>query len=356
MYYSLEDANHKRWESVWFFAMAKTLRAKPTTALKRVKKAMTKQRKALAADSTAVKALTQAVAKLPRKRLGGAVKKGKSMNPASLVRALDARIPRMLGLPNAVGPYSVVRTSMFHSTDARVLVFAPCMVNFDNRSTWHNWCGVMDVDSELPMNGASNAHSIVIPTPGGAMDEVVPASLTVVASCDTALQTASGSFMMGRMNQGWQATSDTWTQFGEAFISNFAPKVLTAGRLALRPVSCSAYPLDMTHYQDFAQVSPYDGALTRTSQHDFGTLSPIVFLQKSDTPVQVQFMVTMEWRVRYSAFNPASASHSYHPPTSTVVWSDTIKAASAMGHGVVEVGEVALEGAAFIGALGLAVA
>ena len=169
------------------------------------------------------------------------------------------------------------------------------------------------------------------------------------------LQQAEGLFTMGRVSQQLALGGETrtWEDFTREFNSYFKPRLLTGAKLALRGVTCNAVPINMNEFSDFRpgipSISPAFCWYTEVAP---AALSPIVFTQ-TGTPVDISFLVTIEWRVRFDPFHPAAASHTFHPSTPDGVWNNIIGAASAAGHGVVdiadEVADVGFDAAAVAG-------
>lgn len=303
----------------------------------------------------ATMALAQGAAAVPRKNFGGSVGTG---NLRLLIKMLDARLPKTLGLPRAVGSYTVIRTTKLHRSDAAFVMFAP--FHNLNEGNFYNWCGVEDVDATLAVNATSNARAINIPLAelAGAT-EVVPAALTVQVMNPASLQTASGVFAMGRVTTpfNYGGSTDKWNDLRARFISFFSPRLLTGGKLALRGVKCDAYPLDMSEYANFQPVSEYTGVFTWSNDAVRAcALSPIVFVQSNAFPQVIEFLVTIEWRVRFDPGNPAVASHTYHNTTSDALWNGVCRAMSAAGHGVTEIAEDVLEAGALAAGAGRALA
>lgn len=319
------------------------------TALKRVKKDLKvkKNRKPKRAQATVV--LAQGTAALPRSSFGSRVHTRKP-NTASLVKCLDARLPSTLGLPRAVGPYTVVRTSTILTSSARFLLFAPFTNEANSGKTWMNWCGVEDIDANEPINAANNMKPLLMPMEDlGPAAEVVPAALTVQVMNPASLQNASGMFAMGRVNQQLQlgGNTKTWHSMKDKIISFFSLRMMSGGKLALRGVKCNAAPLNMSEYSDFAAVSTTDGSTNTWSQfRQPSALTPIVFLHTNVATTTMEFMVTIEWRVRFDPGNPASASHTHHDTLSDEAWNEVSRAMANAGHGVEELSEEVSEAGA----------
>jgi len=305
-------------------------------------------------DATIV--LTQGAVAAPRQNFGSRVP-GK-MSTSKMIQCLDARVPRTLGLPRAVGPYTVMRTTVLHKSSSRYIQFCPFLSDADPaapRARWYNWCGVEAVTSTSGITAADNTKAIAMPLSGlGDSCELVPAALTVQVMNDNALDNANGIFAMGRVNQALAlGESDATLLYDDMiarFISFYSPRMLTGGKLCLRGVKSSAYPINMNEYAEFAPVHEHNTVFTWSPIQKPAALAPIVFAQLTDTPVNIQFMVTIEWRVRFDPGNPATATHTHHDTLADEAWNDVVKTMSAVGHGVEELSE----DTAAAGALGLA--
>ncbi len=295
--------------------------------------------------------LAQSAVAAPKRNFGSKVKGSRGRaSVASLRRCLDARIPRTLGLPRAVGPYTVIRTTALHTSSAEFILFCPFMA--DSLSvgaytpSWLDFCGVEDVAATSDITAPTNTRPIRMPMLGlGSACEVVPAALTVQLMNPASLQTADGVFAMTRVNQqlmlGSSPAGLTWQEMGARVIAFYSPRMLTGGKLAIRGVKCSSYPLDMNEYASFCPVLQHSGADFQWNTNMFrpAALAPIVFVQENAVPKQLEFMVTIEWRVRFDPGNPATASHTYHETLSDEAWNGLIKSVSNAGSGVEELAE-----------------
>lgn len=297
----------------------------------------------------ATKALAQAAMAAPRRNFGT---KSAGGTLRACIKSLDARVPRTIGLPRAVGPYSVIRTTRLWSSSANFIMFVP----FTSDDSWHNWCGIEDVISSDPVNGGNNSRPITIPLADlSHAAEVAPAALTVQVMNPSSVQTAQGMFAMGRANQQFDygGSTETWDTLRDRFISYFSPRLLTGGKLALRGVKCSTYPLDMSEYSHFMPVADYPTPFTWLTVKPTA-LAPIIFVQNNATPQTLEFLITVEWRVRFDPGNPAVASHTHHDTTPDGVWNSVCREMSSMGHGVEELAEDVMELGAMGGAARLA--
>lgn len=296
----------------------------------------------------AVSVLAQGAVAAPRRNFGTQKTNGSSL--AAMKMCLDARIPRTIGLPRAVGPYTVIRTTVLHTSSAKFVMFCP-FVNNDssiNDTKWLTWCGIESVSGGVPIVGTSNTRPISMPMSslGGAC-EVVPAALTVQVMNPASLQTADGVFAMARVNQqmslGNSSALLTYNDVATRVISYYSPRILTGGKLAIRGVKCDAYPLNMSEYSQFMPITGFAAPFTWSNNQRPAALSPIVFVQENGTQVgdnkPIDFMVTMEWRVRFDPGNPATASHTHHDITSDSTWNSLVKHMSTGLHAVEEIAE-----------------
>ena len=323
---------------------------------KKVKKAM---QRPIATRRNATVVLAQGAAAVPRKNFGTHVA-SKNSNPRALAKCLDARIPKTLGLPRAVGPYTIIRTTRLFQTDSSFVMFCPFVSETPTQNVWLNWCGIQAVDSEKPINGENNTSPITMPLSElGTAAEVVPAALTVQVMNPASLQDAEGVFAMTRVNQQLMlgGNSSSYELLMQQIISFYTPRLLTGGKLALRGVKSSAYPLNMNEYASFqALVStssdPFTWDSPVTAENDSkrqpAALSPICFIQENKAPQTLEFLVTVEWRVRFDPGNPATASHMHHDTLSDEAWNAVVKTMSSMGHGVEELTEDVAEAGALV--------
>jgi len=305
----------------------------------------------------ASRVLAQSTVAAPRRNFGTS---RANNGLAQSIKALDARIPRTLGLPRAVGPYTVIRTTRLHRTSASFVMFAPFMTR-GTSTGWNNWCGIEDVNAAADVTAANNTLPILMPISElGEAAEVVPASLTVQVVNPAALQAASGLFAMTRVNQQLNLQNSpatvTWNEIKARVISYYSPRILAGGKLALRGVKANAYPLDMSEYADFAKVNDTAGTAftwNSGSVSRSAALSPIVFMQENNPAADIDFMITMEWRVRFDPGNPATSSHTHHEVTSDSTWNSVIRAMSSAGHGVEELTEDVAEAGALAATVGV---
>lgn len=302
------------------------------------------------ARRNATNVLAQGALAVPRRNFGTRKLGNVKNSIPRLLKCLDARIPRTLGLPRAVGPYTVIRTTKLHQSISKFLMFCPFMSQDWNKpNTWYDWCGVESVAHGSDITAANNTKCINMPMMGlGSACEVVPASMTVQVMNPNSLQNADGVFAMTRVNQqmmlGESPAGVTYDEIVSRVISFYAPRLLTGGKLALRGVKSSAYPLDMSEYSSFAPIRQFGGPSGSTFTwgpfYRPAALSPIVFINNTAADSTItEFMITIEWRVRFDPGNPATASHTHHDVLSDDAWNEVVKAASTAAHAVEELAE-----------------
>lgn len=159
----------------------------------------------------------------------------------------------------------------------------------------------------------------------------------------SSVQDAKGVFAMARVNQqlclGSSPAGLTYEEMAARVISFYSPRMMTGGKLALRGVKCSSYPLDMGEYSNFSPIYKASGPFGWSNIVRPSALAPIVFVQENNPPQTLEFMITIEWRVRFDPGNPATASHTHHDTLGDDAWNTVVKAMSEVGSGVEELAE-----------------
>lgn len=278
-------------------------------------------------------------------------------------------------LPRSVGPYAITRTTDLFQVDNKEMVFCPfqvlqAMTVTNNVATpsppsWCNIVGAASVDPGNSVNGAQNTQFFHVPmplvSPGGTLPDdapiggqLVPAAFSIQILNAEALQTTSGVVLgtVAHTPVNWGGSPLTWESYRGQVIAYMRPRLMAAGKLALRGVQADSYPLDMSKCAEF--TTPF---VTSTSQVSTGTwtdnLSPrgwAPILVMNPTGLKLQILVTVEWRTRFSFANPAVASHVQHPVTPDSVWNRMIQTAVAAGNGMKDIVEVVANTGAAIGA------
>lgn len=254
---------------------------------------------------------------------------------------LNARHPVHVGLPRPVGPYTVIRTTRTFSTNAAA-VMVGC---FRTGADWRNVCAIEDKLRATPINAANGTKQWNMPfATNGVAFEWCPAALTVQLMNSNPLQTTEGVVLATRVNQqcDFSDSTETWDQTFGNIMNFFPPRLCSAGKLALRGVECDAYPLNMSDFSNFSPARIGVGDNDFTWSGDVMTpagLSPIVVYQPGASTVELTYVVTIEWRVRFDPLNPASGSHSHHDSTPDSWWNAAIKSASEQAHGIKDIVE-----------------
>lgn len=288
--------------------------------------------------------LAQGVGSVPRRAFGSTA--------GNTLAVWDATHPSHLPLPRSVGPYTVIRTTKRMQDSKNVLFIGAFMSEATTTATnrWTNVCAVSDVVAANPINGAANTSVHCMDLSGlGSAATVVPSAITVQIMNPDALQTTSGISYIGVMKTqaDWGGSTDTWTTKANQFVQFMAPRLCSAGKLALRGVKVNSYPLNMTACSDFQEIQTLsDGDMTWTNDVISPTgWAPIVIYNPGGAALEL--LITIEWRVRFDISNVAASTHIHHPCATDSQWDRLMRAASSMGHGVREISEtVAAAGAA----------
>jgi hypothetical protein len=136
------------------------------------------------------------------------------------------------------------------------------------------------------------------------------------------------------------------------FVSFMKPRVMTAGKLSLRGVKASSYPLDMNAVSDFRPMTDTANAAitwSGTSAVYPEGWAPIVIVNEdanADPPLALKALVCVEWRVRFDIGNPACAAHTNHGVSTDGAWAEGVARAESLGHGIADIVEDVAAGAA----------
>jgi hypothetical protein len=255
-----------------------------------------------------------------------------------------------LPLPRAVGAYTVIKTTTIVDSSYSVMLFGCFKGNRVNYSdtTWFDTVAVGSASPDHPINGTGNAAFWVdsaLSSSGFNSCRLVPAAITVQVMCPKNLQSADGITYIGRSKQVLDLMGDTrsWKTVAEELVSFSAPRLCSAGKLALRGVKVDAIPYNMSQLADFCPralipADPFHKTWNEGSiDAQLEGFAPIFVYNKNN--VDLQYLVTVEWRVRFDPGNPAYAGHSYHPVATDSCWNDTVRAMEAEGHGVADMAE-----------------
>lgn len=294
----------------------------------------------------------------PQKRQPKPKKKSNGSSENQLVlHGLNALHPAHLSLPRAVGGYMPVKTTdiLMSSYEANLFGVFKGPRNDFTETCWLNTVAVTNVYQSgaginLPIKdttGGGNAifhESASLKAGGFSGAKMVPAAITVQIMNGTNLQSANGIAYIGRSKTVLDLMGDgrTWDELMKEMISYSAPRLCSAGKLALRGVEINAIPNNMSVLSDFVpSATASNGRQTWTQATypcDLEGFGPI-FVYNPDR-IHLQYVVTIEWRVRFDPLNPAYAGHSVHKPATEATWSKVINTAESLGNGVRDIADV----------------
>lgn len=299
-------------------------------------------------NATYTRPFRQGVGRAPAVAFGSKPVKRNGRNGSKAARYFNALCPAHLPLPRAIGPYSVIRTTSKHSVDNNVSIWGPTMVRDPNgKKEWTNIIGVADTLASDPMNGSNNTKvyadgafgTFGSVAAGWENCTLVPAAFTVQIMNPSAVMNANGIAYIGKLKTlpELAGNSRSWTTFGGQFISYNYPRLCSGGKLALRGVTNSAVPYDMSDMAEFTPVTPYTNTVPMTWDGGPGLnglehsgFAPIVIYQ-SELSEPLEVLVTVEWRVRFDPSNPAQASHKLYKPSTDLQWASHVASEAMRG-------------------------
>jgi hypothetical protein len=207
---------------------------------------------------------------------------------------------------------------------------------------WDSTIAIYDADATLPINAPLNAFMVNLPLSGlGTSATVVPSAFTMQLMNPEALQTTSGSIYLGTLpvQTFLGGRTDSWATAFDQFIEFQNPRMCSAGKLALRGVQVSSYPMNMSQVSNFTEyVSENDQGFTYGAGFKEVTGWSPIFV-RNPMSVDLEFLVTVELRVRFDFSHPASSSHRHYPIASDTVWDRLMSAATALGNGVIDISD-----------------
>jgi hypothetical protein len=219
------------------------------------------------------------------------------------------------------------------------------------KTFWTTIGMIKSVNSALAINAVNNSYLHAVPFPGvdatGSSLSAVPAAISVQVMNPNPLNATSG-IIAGAVcptQLDLRGRTETWAEFGTEFVSFMRPRLMSAGKLALRGVQVDSYPLNMSALADFRPVRGYTDATftwdAANATHPSG-FAPIVVINQAssdDPPLELNFLVTIEWRTRFDIGNPAVSSHTHHGVSSDQHWDGLIRQAASRGAGVLDIVE-----------------
>jgi hypothetical protein len=273
---------------------------------------------------------------------------------------LNAMHPAHLALPRAVGGYTVIRTTDVVNTN-RPGVFFGTLKGPGAEFTETTWLSAIGVGSPLintgftaPISNSLNSFfftssSLSAPAINGS--KMVPAAITVQIMNPNALQTTDGIVYIGRSKTVLDLMGDTrsWETVLEELVSYSAPRLCSAGKLALRGVQINAIPNNLSVLSDFVPrriaIAGTQTWTEATYAADFEGFGPIFIYNPNQ--VALAYLITIEWRMRFDPLNPAYSGHMVHAPASEATWSKVIAEAESAGNGVLDIADAVADAAVF---------
>jgi hypothetical protein len=220
------------------------------------------------------------------------------------------------------------------------------------QAAWSTIGMISSVNKALPINGALNTLRWLVPFPGAAPGvgsnlTAVPSAISVQVMNANPLQTTEGivAGAVCPVQLDLRGRTDTWQEFGDEVVSYMKPRLMSAGKLALRGVQADGYPLNMSEISNFKHVRFIgDDTTTLDTANALQQLgwSPIVIVNEGSslTPaLELKFLITIEWRVRFDMSNPAVSSHQYHPVATDADWGKMIEGAVSRASGMMDIVE-----------------
>lgn len=255
-----------------------------------------------------------------------------------------------LPLPRAVGGYLVNRTTHRFSSGQVALLFGVFRgLDDTGKLSWTtNVCVNSNGAAAGVISGIGNTAFQRLVLTGTAQTTllnalVAPAAVTVQIINPNAVQTTTGVVAASRAHQvlDWAGVTDTWTEKIEQLQTYTSPRLLAAAKLAFRGVKVDAIPYNMNAISDFRPFNQGPQGQTTwersSTTPDLDGFAPIWVYNPEQ--VNLQYIVTVEWRVRFDPENPAHAAHTQYPVATDRCWQWHIDKMTKEGHGVKDISD-----------------
>jgi hypothetical protein len=212
---------------------------------------------------------------------------------------------------------------------------------------WTTICGAHDVIASDPINGNNNCVTTCMPMDGlGLACTVVPSAFSVQIMNPGAIGETSGMVYAGVMNTqaAINGRTESWDTYFDKFIEFQSPRIMSAGKLAIRGVQINSYPLNMAALSDFTTLMQDTSKTTSWTPTSNGWnpvgFAPILVYNNNVPNLGLEFLITTEWRVRFDLDHPASSAHRQYPVASDQLWAALMSKATALGNGVIDISDV----------------
>lgn len=263
--------------------------------------------------------------------------------------ALNAFHPHHAALPRAVGPYTVCRVTTRFSSNAVVTMVGveKYMPGVGETSRWTSGIARASNVAATAVNAPNNC---TVYGAGGTAGltlnscTLVPSAVSLQLMNPESLQTTDGVVYVGRSTAQWALAGNpnTWQDIANDFVAFQSPRLCAAAKLALQGVQVDACPLNMDALADFSQLdatnsgtTTWDGGLAPATGGQTTGWTPIIVYNPGS--IALEYLVCVEYRVRFDPTNVAAASHRHHGVTSDRWWDGAVRRMSAMGHGVEDI-------------------
>jgi len=260
------------------------------------------------------------------------------------LRCWDAKLPLHLPLPRAVGPYTVIRCTRRINSANRQMLFGTFQ---DDDGTlgvvWNNICALGCVNEGNPINAAGNTQRFTMELGGlGTGCSLVPAAMTLQVMNPNPLQTTNGIIYTGVMNTqaAFGADPTTYRDRFDTFVEFQNPRLCAAPKLALRGVQMNSYPLNMSKCSEFTGLGVASDANITWNTSTLRPTGWAPFMVYNTTGISLEYLVTIEYRVRFDLDNVAVASHTHYPVAKDSTWDKLTHMASALGNGVQDIADI----------------
>lgn len=285
---------------------------------------------------------------------GAITRRPMGSSPGRTLSCWDAFHPSHLALPRPVAPYTVIRTTQIWSQvdvdKRRFNFFGPTTYQQSSAHYENKWCSQYALGANSPLSGLVSAAvrtesfgSMNVASAGWTGASIVPAAFSIQILNPEALQTTSGMVYVGRLKNRLNFQdidqSHSWQDLADSCVSYCNPRLCAAGKLALRGVQVDAIPNNMNELADFTDLATITAASTTGSavQTRFSGFNPI-FVYNPDG-INLQILVTCEWRVRFTPYNPAHAACVPHQISTDGTWANLMTKAESLGNGVVDIAD-----------------